>query len=605
MAAVALCAETAHAQKVDDLDPHLRVTTVVSPPKLHLEWNASTDATSWVVRRREGSTFTTVATLPPGTTSYDDTAVESGRTYEYNVQRKGTTTSGAAWVLAGMEVPFPDDLGVVAVVVDNTSAKLTQVTRFQADLALEGFDVVAVSVEESDAPKAVRDKLKAVRTEHGARFRTAILLGRVPRVFSGLLNPDGHPDHRGAWPADTYYGDLDGEWPDTQDLGGEGTFINKPGDGKLDPTKLPSDLDIAVGRVDFRELPAFGALDDQKLLQRWLDANHAFRSGEKRYGARTWVTDSFGYFSGEAFSRMAFRDGSAVFGSPVETGKPFFDALEAGDGYGLAFGCGAGSPTSAAGVGTTTDFAKRKPRAAFLGLFGSYFGDWSYKDDLLRAALASEGGVMATVWFARPWHHAHHLGALRTFGEAFVVTANNSGTTYDTGAFPRSVHLALLGDPTLRLWVVRPPSDVTATQTATGVKLSWTPSPDADAINHHVYRRTSKGAFVRVSSTLVGASSFEDPLGEVTPERYTYRVVAVARKTTGSGTFFLHSPGALADVDVTPPPLTETPDDAGAPSPANASAIDESAGCGCHTPHSTSTAPFALLLLVGLLRRRR
>mgnify|MGYP000013517969 CR=1 FL=1 len=29
--------------------------------------------------------------------------------------------------------------------------------------------------------------------------------------YSGNIYPDGHTDHRGAWPADTYYGDIDGD----------------------------------------------------------------------------------------------------------------------------------------------------------------------------------------------------------------------------------------------------------------------------------------------------------------------------------------------------------------------------------------------------------
>lgn len=598
-ASILLFAATASAQKVEDLDPHVKVTTKSTPPSIKLEWQTAPDVTSWAVRRRTGAgAWTTVeATLPATTLSYEDTTVTAGTTVEYNVQRKGMT-NGNAYVLAGIDVPFPDDLGVVALVVDSTTAT----TVLEDDLAREGWDVVRIVVAATDKPEAVREKLQALATTHGKRLRAAFLVGRVPRVFSGLLNPDGHADHRGAWPADTYYGDLDGMWPDTQELGGVGVFENKAGDGKLDPTRLPSDLDIAVGRVDFFEMPAFAPLDEAGLLKRYLEADHAFRTGQKTYGARTYVADSFGYFSGEAFSRIAWRDSYAIYGSGPESGKPVFDALEDPAGYGLAFGCGGGNPTGAGGVGSTADFVKRAPRAVFFGLFGSYFGDWSYKDNFLRAALGSSGGVLATAWFARPWHHLHQLGAMATFGEAFVATANNT-STYDAGTASRSVHLALLGDPTLRLFVARAPTNLVADNGPTALTLSWSASPDADA-GYVVYRRQADKPWQRLGES--ATTSYSDETATV-DETYRYRVVAKMKKVTASGSFFLHSPGPIAEkkrvvtIGATDAGVTE---DGGVPAADPAGTAEESAGCGCHTTNSSGSGALALLALLVMRSRR-
>lgn len=606
--AVATClfASSASAQKVEDLDPHLKITATSSPPSLKLEWNPSTDVTSWMVRRREGNGpwTTAAASLPAGTTSFEDTTIGQGKPVEFHVQRKGTTT-GNAYALAGIAVPFPDDVGVVAVVVDSGTNKAltTQLARLDADLTAEGWDVERVEVESADKPESVRAKLQALRTKHGARFRAAFLFGSVPRAFSGSINPDGHPDHKGAWPADTYYGDLDGAWTDTQALGGEGVFVNNAGDGKFDQSKIPSDVDIAVGRVDMREMPAFAPANELSLLTRYLDADHAYRTGEKKYGARTFVADNFGYFSGEAFARIAWRDSFAIYGAGPESGKPIFDALEDPAGYGLAFGCGGGSPTSAGGVGSTADFAKRAPRAVFLGLFGSYFGDWSYKDNFMRAALGSSGGVLATAWFARPWHHLHHLGALQTFGEAFVATANN-GTTYDSGAFSRSVHLALLGDPTLRLFVAAPPSGLVVTNQSGPLSFSWSGSPDADA-GYVVYRREKGSTTPWERLGDITTTSFDDVTFD-TRRTYVYRVVARSLKTTGSGTFYLHSPAVTAEATFQIGAFDAGPLADGGVGPA-ADEPTEEAGCGCRTTaRSTNGTWFALaaLTLVRLRRRR-
>jgi len=43
-----------------------------------------------------------------------------------------------------------------------------------------------------------------------ANVKAVFLLGQIPLPYSGYLNPDGHSDHKGAWPADAYYADMDG-----------------------------------------------------------------------------------------------------------------------------------------------------------------------------------------------------------------------------------------------------------------------------------------------------------------------------------------------------------------------------------------------------------
>jgi hypothetical protein len=594
----------ASAQTVEGLDPHVKATVTSSPPKISLAWNTSTDVTGWTVRRREGTTgtFTTMgAPLVPATTTFEDTTVEKGKTYEYQIQRSGTSSSGVSFVLSGIEVPFTDDPGVVALVVDQSMKSLSQLDRLRDDLIAEGWEVERVEVDPMGKPADVRAKLQDLRAKHKERLRAAFLLGGVPRAFSGALNPDGHPDHLGAWPADGYYGDLDGTWTDDADLGGAGTHVNNKGDGKFDPTTLPSDLELALGRVDTVGMPAFAPLTASDLLARYLDANHAYRTGETKIRDRSFVADNFGYFSGEAFARIAYRDGWALYGADPISGKPFFDALEEEGGYAFVIGDGAGSPNSASGVGTTSDFVTRKPKAVFLGLFGSYFGDWSYDDDLLRAALLSPGTALATTWIARPANHFHHLAALETFGESFVTMVNAKG--YDSGfaATLRSIHLALLGDPTLRMFVAKGPKVVSAAPEPGVVHLTWPASSDATA-GYHVYRRAkSGGPETRLTFAPVASTFFSDTTA--TTDRAVYRVVAVRLRTTGSGTFFEHSPGGITEAAALPG-VGATDDailgdagegDAGAQ---NADApSEEGSGCGCEVPSSRSSSRGALGLL--------
>lgn len=555
----------ARAQNVADLDPHIRVTAAAMPsPVITLRWNASTVAQSFIVRRREAATdaFAMVAMLPATATSYEDRTVMVGRTYEYAVQRRSMTgatiANGEAYVIAGVDVAFRDDPGAVAVVVDDMTlaAQMMKLVRFEDDLRADGWSVERVVVRRTDPPPMVRAALQRVVMTHGARFEAAVLIGAVPRAFSGNIRPDGHADHEGAWPADGYYADLDGVWTDTRDYGGTNFNANRAGDGKFDPSTFPSPLDIAVGRVDAEGMTAFSAMPTD-LIGRYLDRNHAYRVGEYAPRPRTWVSDSFGYFSSEAFSRVAWRDGNVLFGADPESGRPFFDALEdPAGGYAFAFGCGGGNPQGAGGVGSTTDFVRRMPRAVFVGLFGSYFGDWAYANNFLRAPLFGQSGGLASLWFARPWAHLHGLGAMRSFGDEFLRTVQGNG--YDIGFSRSGVHQGLMGDPTLRMFTVRPPTMLRATAGMDGVSLTWGPSPESGLAGYHVYRvrasMADREAAVRLTMAPVTATTFIDRTAMAGVEQ-RYRVVAVARTTTGSGIYQNHSLGVSALATPIAPPL--------------------------------------------------
>jgi hypothetical protein len=81
----------------------------------------------------------------------------------------------------------------------------------------------------------------------------------------------------GAWSADGFYGDMDGTWTDTSvtnTSSSETRIHNVPGDGKLDQNTIPSPLELAVGRVDLRNMqraPARTCSRDGSLLRRYLE----------------------------------------------------------------------------------------------------------------------------------------------------------------------------------------------------------------------------------------------------------------------------------------------------------------------------------------------
>ncbi|MBL8954268.1 MAG: hypothetical protein JNK82_26050 [Myxococcaceae bacterium] len=511
-------------------------------PDLELSWQAIADGGPVTVfRRSDAGTFVSTATLDAGTTRWVVANFPANEPREFRVTRlQPGSFSGEGYVLAGRDVRFRDDQREVAVVVDatNVAVNLTLIEQLENDLRDDGWQVVRIVIAAGEGPPGVKARLQQAAAASG-RLRAALLLGNVPIAYSGIQAPDGHSDHQGAWAADPYYADLgDAGWTDSS-RGGVGQFYNDAGDGKFDPSTTPSPVELAVGRVSFERMPVYGADAGTVQIAKYLEKLHRYRSGELQLPRGGRAQSSFGYFSGEAFSRVAYRDTSAVFGEEAATGG-LVSYLTEDAGVILAWGDGPGSSTSAGGIINSTQLASSSPRAVFFGLFGSYFGDWQYTNNLLRAALGS-GTVLETFWYARPYQYLYRLGALETFGDAFSF--GNQGRL-------RSMQVieGLLGDPTLRAFYLPRLASLSAVPRPTGgVSLTW--SASAGAEGYVVYRRAGSAAEVRVTAAPLSALTFEDltaPAGT-----YEWRVAPAKLETTGSGTFWSHGLGARAMATVT------------------------------------------------------
>jgi MYXO-CTERM domain-containing protein len=614
------------SQTVQGVDPHVFARPFDGG--LMLEWNPLANSSAVTIRRyRVGvNAGVVVATLDAGGTRWFEPLFDAGTRAIYRVQRSQQGGfGGEAVVLAGVEAPFIDDPGVVLVLVDdaNSTRLRTQLDQAVGDLRDDGFEVVEQSVPRAETPPQVKARIIAVAAAATGRPVQVMLLGAIPRAFSGLQNPDGHGDHYGAWPADPYYADLAGLTFTDTSRGGVGAFFNDAGDGKFDQS-YTSAVEVAVGRVDFEGLPVFGADAGTGLLGRYLDKVHRFRTGAAPLPRRALVRPGFGYFSGEAFGRAAYRDGTAILGIEPEN-APFFPTLEQDGGVLLAWGDGAGGPTSASGVTNSAELATRVPQTRLMALFGSYFGDWSYSNALMRAALGS-GEVVASFWYARPSVQVYGLGALESFGQSYA-----RDTSFAYRSMP--VYQALLGDPTLRLFYPTQLTSLASQPGTTGVQLSWPPYPSRDLLGYHVYRRSmASGVAGRLTATPVSTETFLDTTA-LPSTTYEWRVVAVVRETTGSGTFWNHSLGArsVATTLAGMPPVDAgvtgdggstfdagATDDAGSMAGSDAGSTDAGfeplpldptptdptptvGGCGC----SGAGDALPMFLLLGLFSRRR
>ena len=542
--ALALPSGRAAAQATSDYAVQVTAVVQSAPPRITLAWPAFAGATAHTVYRKAwgiAAWGTAMATLAGSATGYVDSGVSVGTRYEYQVVRSASVT-GTGYIATGIEVPLVEDRGKVVLVVDSTMAVglATELARLQADLAGDGWTVLRHDVARSATVPSVKALVKADYDADPAKVTTVFLFGHVPVPYAGSLAPDGHGDHVGAWPADLYYGDMDGAWTDTQNLGGTGRQNNVAGDGKFDQSYAPGGtIELAVGRVDLANMPAFAPKTETDLLRQYLNKDHGFRVKAWTLPARGLIDDNFGAFGGEAFASTGWRAFSAFFGPANVFALDWFGTLGV-SGYLWAYGCGGGNYTGAGGVGSTSNFVATDTKTAFTFLFGSYFGDWDVSNDFLRAPLATTTYGLTCAWAGRPAWHVHHMAMGETIGYAARLTQNNSGT-YFYGYGP-SVHVALMGDPTLRMHVVAPAANVTAAGGSGSATVSWTASTDAVA-GYHVYRGPgASGPFTRLTPSLVAGTSFVDaaaPGGNP-----TYLVRAVKLETTPSGSYWNASTGA-------------------------------------------------------------
>lgn len=113
-----------------------------------------------------------------------------------------------------------------------------------------------------------------------------------------------------------------------------------------------------------------------------------------------------------------------------------------------------------------------------------------------------------------------------------------------TGYGVHFVHVALMGDPTLRTEYINPPRNVVLTSAPkTGADISWTASADPAVAGYYVYRSDDRfGAYTKRSGLITG-TSYTDSAGADGLKYYMVR--AAKLETTPSGTYYNLSIGEV------------------------------------------------------------
>lgn len=572
-------------QEIRSAGVELRASVSSSSPRITLHWNASPFSVSGqtVYRRRPGDgTWELSVSLSPTAVSWADFTAADQTLYEYRLERVHSSPLGSlaeGWIWAGTSVPAAENRGKLILAVDASvsSALSGEIHRLISDLVGDGWEVMRTDIPRETSPSQARDAIRGWYSLDPGHTRGVLLLGRIPVPYSGVVCPDGHWDppplahHRGAWPADAFYGDMDGIWTDsnlhyTQANVDGARNDNVAGDGKFDVSLLTGAHlpELAVGRIDFANLGGVaGGLSETDLLRRYLDRLHEFRHRQGSFatlGERALVDDdTFGPQWGLPTSVSGWTSGVALFGSSNTVSGDWIPALRDQD-YLVAYGCGPGAFTGAGGVSSVGDFRDTRCRAVFNLLFGSFFGDWDSNDNYLRAPLAgrADSRGLVSVWSGVPVWRLFPLAAGGTMVDAYrhVVLEVNQPEgpfppTDDSWTNPDQSHVALMGDPTLRSHPPIPVSNLTAGFAGNQVVLSWSnPSAESNRLGCRIYRSSEIfGPYLRLGAqTGAGASGFADTPPH--PGRWYYMVRSVKRQTTASAAYDNLSQGIVAEVIV-------------------------------------------------------
>ena len=560
-----------------------------SPAQITLSWpqdSISTPRNYVIYRRASGaSAWGTGATLPGSTITYVDKNVSPGVPYEYQIVKQTAGYTGYGYIYSGINVPLTENRGILLLVADNTcTAQLdAELTRLQQDLVGDGWTVSRLNVNRTDSPTHVKDLIKNQYLQDPANTKAVFLFGHVPVPYSGDIVPDGHySNHQGAWPCDGYYADMDGTWTDNSvnDTTAEDPRNhNVPGDGKFDQSKFPAPLKLMIGRVDLANMPgrltAGGPAtfpSELELLRNYLNKDHNFRNKITSAPERAIVGDYFGVRDGEAFAASGWRNFAPLFGAgkitTVTAEGEWLPTLRT-NAYLFAYGCGSGSYTSIGGIGSvghyrdgvTTELVQDNAKAVFTLLYGSWLGDWDSEDNIQRAVLATKDLGLTCSWSGRPHWFMHHMALGEPIGFSARLTQNDGFTdSYKNqqNNCESWTHIALMGDPTLRMQIVAPPSDLFIIAEGNDAHLAWKPSMDS-VQGYNIYRAANpNGPFTRINSSLVKGASFTDTNaigtpranpGSLTPtsrESFYYMVRAVKLDKSASGTYYNPSQGAFA-----------------------------------------------------------
>ena len=340
--------------------------------------------------------------------------------------------------------------------------------------------------------------------------------------------------------------------------------LNIPGDNKYDQTLMSQigpnhAVELGFGRVDMSN----NISSETEGLRTYFNKLHRYKTASPDFQVGRKVCNRSSY---ECVSESCFNSMPGVVGMnnidlvrvadlPAEPDMAYDgdQAYSAAHGPYLFYFKGSGAPGF--GVGG---------KAVFWTGFQSHWGYWYYaagsnSRNQMVSRLSEDSYTLSftwSIWDLRYFYHRMGMGL--DVGDMMRVSMNNTAGatgnysyismngTGDDGA----LFMNQMGDPTLRLFMFAPPSNLSVVSSGGNPLLSWTASPDATVTGYHVYRAASAdGPFTRLTATPVAQTTYVDT--SVASGTWNYMVRATRLETSGCGTFYNASLGVQQAIDLT------------------------------------------------------
>lgn len=534
-----------------DIDQSVKLTAEVNADDntIAIHWIIDERAVGFELYKRPyGDPFWTekIGDFGLDTEMYLDADVVPNTLYEYKIfKQTEENVDGFGYILSGIGIEPTHFSGKTMLVITENTYQNVQpaLEKYQEHLILDGWksDLLIVSNEATD----VEIKQQLIEAHESAPFSTCILLGDVPIPLSGDVAPDGHQTDGGAWAADLYYGDLDGIWTDstvTNTVSDWPVNNNIPGDGKWDQSVIPSDIEIMVGRVDFSDLPVFEE-NEYELLIKYIEKDIAYRTKEKDIRRRAAIHNINPWIG--ALGQNGIRNYSTIV-SPDSILYDNFQPLWE-DSFLWLYAASSGFHDQLFLTLKSEELATKSLRAVFTNFFGSRFGNYDYTNNLMRSALGS-GDVLSSCWVGAPHWHFHSMAMGFTLGHATLTTQNND-TVYTADDWPRSIHVNILGDPTLKLFPMEKVKELETTEVNGSIILNWPATSDAEG--YYIYRKLLESdEFELLNSQANTPNTFVDKC-PILDQTYIYMVRATKLEVSPSGSYYNLSTGALDTITST------------------------------------------------------
>ncbi len=561
------------AQVCEDFAVELSARVQVSPPRITLEWKKRPDTTTFFLYKKPKNqlywTSGSLAVLHASDSTYIDNAVIADSAYEYRIvsqyQNGASRWVGHGYIYAGIKCPATFTKGAIVLMVDSMIADSCSAAlhTYMKDLSADGWQVLRHDISPSMKDTGVRGLVIRDYNRY-PNLKAVQIVGHVAVPYSGDLNPDGHPDHLGAWPADVYYAQITATFTDVtinDTVASSDLNKNRIGDGKWDQKVITSFAPLQISRIDLSNMPAFSTSEATRMIN-YFDRAHQFKMDSLNIRRRAIINDNFGVLSQtsgtatyyEAFASCGWRNFPPLLSRDSFAVAPYFRSLYTGS-YLWSYGCGGGWYQGAGGVGTTDSFAAAGVDGIFTMLFGSYFGDWNVTNSFLRAPLCSPTPILTNCWAGRPYWFFHHMALGENIGYGAWLSQNNDGNLYgppNIYGMQQWVHQALMGDLSLRQDYIKRASNLVITPTSRhGATISWTASPDAGVIGYYVYRSDTGeyGEYKILNRTYVTGTTYQDTTGADGLKFYMVRPVKL--QSTPSGAYYNQGLGISDSATVT------------------------------------------------------